>query len=88
MGRGGRFGKYGEHKRFERLRRGKIKDFISGRKPSLKASRPYYQGRIPEKPTQGLKLTLRKVNSCDLQIADSGECRLRSHEWQSLLDYR
>jgi ribosomal protein S18 acetylase RimI-like enzyme len=66
VGQGGRFGKYGEHKRFERLRRGKIKDFIAGRKPSLKASRPYHQGRIPEKPTQSLKLTLRKANPRDL----------------------
>ena len=66
MGQGGRFGKYGEHKRFERLRRGKIKDFISGRKPSLKASRPYHQGRILEKPSQGLKLTLRKADPRDL----------------------
>jgi ribosomal-protein-alanine N-acetyltransferase len=66
VARGGRFGKYGEHKRFERLRRGKIKDFISGRKPDLKASRPYHPGRIPEKATQGLKLTLRKANPRDL----------------------
>lgn len=66
MARGGRFGKYGEHKRFERLRRGKIKDFISGKKPNLKASRPYHQGRIPEKATQGLKLALRKADPRDL----------------------
>jgi ribosomal-protein-alanine N-acetyltransferase len=66
VSRGGRFGKYGEHKRLERLRRGKIKDFISGRKPFLKASRSYHQGRIPEKPTQDLKLTLRKANPRDL----------------------
>ena len=66
MARGGRFGKYGEHKRFERLRRGKIKDFISGRKPYLKASRPYHQGHIPEKAIQGLKLALRKANPRDL----------------------
>ena len=66
MGRGGRFGKYGEHKRFERLRRGKIKDFIPGKKPNLKASRPYHQGRAPKKSTQGLKLTLRKANPRDL----------------------
>jgi ribosomal protein S18 acetylase RimI-like enzyme len=66
MARGGRFGKYGEHKRFERLRRGKVKDFIPGRKPDLKASRPYHQGRIPKKATQGLKLTLRKAHPPDL----------------------
>jgi len=66
VARGSRFGKYGEHKRFERLRRGKIKDFISGRKPNLKASRPYHQGRIPEKAIQGLKLALRKANPRDL----------------------
>ncbi len=66
MARGGRFGKYGEHKRFERLRRGKIKDFTSGRKPDLKASCPYHQGRIHKKVTQGLKLTLRPANPPDL----------------------
>ena len=66
MARGGRFGKYGEHKRFERLRRGKIRDLISGKRPNLKASRPYHQGRIPEKATQGLKLVLRKANPRDL----------------------
>jgi ribosomal protein S18 acetylase RimI-like enzyme len=66
VGKGGRFGKYGEHKRFDRLRRGRVKDFILGGKPSLKASHPYHQGRIPKKSTQGLKLALRKANPRDL----------------------
>ncbi len=66
MGRGGRFGKYGEHKRFERLRRGKVKDLIPGKSPYPKASRPYHQGRAPKKSIQGLKLALRKANPRDL----------------------
>jgi len=66
VGRGGRFGKYGEHKRFERLRRGKARDFISGRSPLPKASRPYSWGRGPKKSVRGLRLTLRRANPGDL----------------------
>lgn len=65
VGRGGRFGKYGEHKRFERLRRGKVRDFIPGKKSFPKAF-PSYPGYGPKKPTQGLKLALRRANSRDL----------------------
>ncbi|MFQ5841401.1 MAG: GNAT family N-acetyltransferase [Thermodesulfobacteriota bacterium] len=66
MGRGGRFGKYGEHKRFERLRRGKVRDFIPGRVPYPKESRPYNWRRVPKKSMQGLKMALRVANSRDL----------------------
>jgi ribosomal protein S18 acetylase RimI-like enzyme len=65
MGMGGRFGKYGEHKRFERLRRGKIKDFIPGRKPTRKTSHPY-PGHAPRKSAQGFTLFMRNANPHDL----------------------
>jgi len=65
VGQGGRFGKYGEHKRFERLRREKVRDVIPGRTPYPKASRPY-PGPASRKSTQGFKLALRKANPRDL----------------------
>ncbi len=66
MGKGGRFGKYGEHKRFERLRRGKVRDFIPGRNSYPKISHPTHGGRTPKKSIQGLKMTLRRANPRDL----------------------
>jgi ribosomal protein S18 acetylase RimI-like enzyme len=66
VGRGGRFGKYGEHKRFERLRRGKVRDFIPGRAPYPKASPPSHWRHAPTKSIQGLKLALRRANPGDL----------------------
>ena len=65
MGRGGRFGKYGEHKRFERIRRGKIRNFIPGRRHNSKASHPY-PGHPPKKSAQDLKVAFRKANPLDL----------------------
>ena len=65
MGRGGRFGKYGEHKRFERLRSGKIRDFIPGRRLNAKISHPH-PGHAPKKSIQDLKLAFRKANPRDL----------------------
>ncbi len=65
MGRGGRFGKYGEHKRFERLRRGKARDFIPQRRPTSRASHPY-PGHAPKKSAQDLKVEFRKANPRDL----------------------
>ncbi|UCD70870.1 MAG: GNAT family N-acetyltransferase [Syntrophobacterales bacterium] len=65
MGRGGRFGKYGEHRRFERLRRGKIRDFIPPGRPNPLASYPY-PGHASKKSTRGVRLTFRKANPRDL----------------------
>jgi ribosomal protein S18 acetylase RimI-like enzyme len=64
VGRGGRFGKYGEHKRFERLRLSKKRGFISDRKPNSLASLsdPW---RAPKKPTR-VKLSFRKAYPRDL----------------------
>ncbi len=67
MSRGGRFGKYGEHKRFERLRRGKIRDFIPGREPTRKVSHTY-PGHAPRKSAQGFTLSLRKATPHDLPL--------------------
>jgi len=66
VGRGGRFGKYGEHKRFERLRRGRVRDFIPGKSFYPKASRPSSWGHGSKKYFEGLKLTLRTANPRDL----------------------
>jgi ribosomal protein S18 acetylase RimI-like enzyme len=64
VGRGGRFGKYGEHKRFERLRLSEKRAFISDRKPNSLTSRSY-SWRVPKKSTR-LKLSFRTANSRDL----------------------
>jgi len=73
VGRGGRFGKYGEHKRFERLRAGKKRDFPPGKRPNPLASHPY-PWRAPKKSTRGLKLAFRKANPRDLPfIAELSE---------------
>jgi ribosomal protein S18 acetylase RimI-like enzyme len=67
VGRGGRFGKYGEHKRFERLRGGKLRDFITGarKRRDLRASHPS-PWRAPGKSTRTLKLAFRRANPRDL----------------------
>ena len=64
MGRGGRFGKYGEHKRFERLRVSRKRDSISDRRPNPLASRSY-PWRASKRPTR-LRLSFRKANLRDL----------------------
>ena len=65
MGKGGRYGKYGEHKRFARLRRGNIRDFIPSRRPDRRSLRPY-PGNYRRNPPRPLKLVFRKANSSDL----------------------
>ncbi len=65
MGGGGRFGKYGEHKRFERLRRGNVRDFFPGRRHNSKAPHPY-PGHAPKKSAQDLKVAFRKASLRDL----------------------
>lgn len=64
MGRGGRFGKYGEQKRFERLRRAKKAGFIPGtkRRPGSRASHTS-SWDAPERFVQGLKVAFRRADS-------------------------
>ncbi len=67
MARGGRFGKYGEHKRFERLRRGKLRDFIPGastrRDPKASRRSPW---RALGKPAGDVQLVFKRANPRDL----------------------
>jgi ribosomal protein S18 acetylase RimI-like enzyme len=67
VGRGGRFGKYGEHKRFERLRGGKLRDFTTGarKRRDLRTSHPS-PWRAPQQSTPALQLGFRGANPRDL----------------------
>ncbi len=65
MGKGGRYGKYGGHKRFARLQRGNIRDFIPAKRPDSRSLRPY-PGNYRSNPPRPLKLVFRKANSSDL----------------------
>jgi ribosomal protein S18 acetylase RimI-like enzyme len=67
VGRGGRFGKYGEHKRFERLRTAKKAGFIPGTKSRSHPKTVHVSpSGIPKRFAGALKVAFRTADSRDL----------------------